>query len=159
MSDVFCSTSVVISKSAFDVAGMFDERMKYSEDIDMWYRIIANYPVVFYDRYMAFYYYDAENRAMNRKRQLRYWLPFFVDKYNKYKGVEPFYTFIERWCAVNIKNNYFNDRSQMDDCKEASKKLDYSVLPSKYKYLFSTPYFCGYLIYIITELLLKVKKK
>lgn len=159
ISDLFCSTSVVIRKSAFDVAGMFDERIKYSEDIDMWYRIIANYPVVFYDRYMAFYYYDAENRAMNRKRQLRYWLPFFVDKYNKYKGVEPFYTFIERWCAVNIKNIYFNDRSQMEDCKEASKKLDYSVLPSKYKYLFSMPYFCGRLIYIITEWLLKVKKK
>lgn len=159
ISDLFCSTSVVIRKSAFEVAGMFDERIKYSEDIDMWYRIIANYPVVFYDRYMAFYYYDAENRAMNRNRQLRYWLPFFVDKYNQYKGVEPFYTFIESWCAVKIKEIYFNDKSQYVDAKVASTKLDYSVLPSKYKYLFKTPYFCGYIIYKITEWLLKVKKK
>lgn len=157
ISDLFCSTSVVIRKSAFDVADMFDERIKYSEDIDMWYRIIANYPVVFYDRYMAFYYYDAENRAMNRNRQLRYWLPFFVDKYNSYKGVEPFYTFIERWCAVKIKEIYFNDRCQRADAKVASTKLDYSVLPLKYKYLFNTPYFIGKITYWLTEMILNIK--
>lgn len=157
ISDLFCSTSVVIRKSAFDVAGMFDERIKYSEDIDMWYRIIANYPVVFYDRYMSFYYYDAENRAMNRNRQLRYWLPFFVDKYNQYKGVEPFYTFIERWCAVKIKEIYFDDKSQYVDAKVASTKLDYSVLPLKYKYLFNTPYFIGKITYWLTEMILNIK--
>src|SRR5574344_1521257 len=75
VSDLFCSSSVVIRKSAFDVAGLFDERLKYSEDIDMWYRIIANFPVAFYDRYMSFYQYDADNRAMNRKRTLKYFLP------------------------------------------------------------------------------------
>ena len=40
VSDLFCSSSVVIRKDVFDKVGMFDERLKYSEDIDMWYRII-----------------------------------------------------------------------------------------------------------------------
>lgn len=158
VSDLFCSSSVVIRKSAFDKVGLFDERIWYSEDIDMWYRIIANYPVVFYDRYMVFYYYDAENRAMNRTRQLKWWLPYYVEKYAEYKGNEPFYTFIERWCAVKIKQIYFGDKSQRSDAIKAAAKLDYSILPKKYKYLFSTPYFVGLMLYLITESLLKAKR-
>lgn len=159
VSDLFCSSSVVIKKSVFETAGMFDERIKYSEDIDMWYRIIVDFPVAFYDRYMCFYYYDADNRAMNRTRKLKCWLPYFVDKYSKYKGREPFYTFIERWCAVRIKQIYFNDKQQRADAKSASIKLDYSVLPKKYKYLFRMPFVIGYLIYWITEFRLKIIKK
>lgn len=159
VSDLFCSSSVVLRKSAFEIAGMFDERIKYSEDIDMWYRIIVDVPVVFYDRYMCFYYYDADNRAMNRPRKLKNWLPYFVDKYSKYKGKEPFYTFIERWCAVRIKQIYFNDKQQRADAKIASRKLDYSVLPKKYKCLFRMPFFISYIIYWITELRLKIIKK
>ncbi len=159
VSDLFCSSSVVIRKSAFDVAGLFDERLKYSEDIDMWYRIIIHFPVVFYDRYMAFYQYDAENRAMNRKRTLKYFLPYYSDKYLPYKNNSVFYNFIIRWCAVNIKDIYFNDKSQRNDAKVAAKKLDYSVLPSKYKYLFNMPYCIAYILYLITEYRLKLKNK
>ena len=142
ISDLFCSTSVVIKKDVFDKVGYFDERIKYSEDIDMWFRIIANYPVVFYDRYMAFYLYDAENRAMNRKRPLRYWLPYFVDKYKeeRFKHNYVFYRWIMRWSAVNIRSIYFNDAEQKTVAKEAINKLDFSVLPWKYKILFKGPY-------------------
>lgn len=159
ISDLFCSSSVVIRKSIFDHTGMFDERLKYSEDIDMWYRIIANFPVAFYDRYMSFYQYDADNRAMNRKRTLKYFLPYYSDKYLPYKNNSVFYNFIIRWCAVNIKDIYFNDKSQRNDAKVAAKKLDYSVLPSKYKYLFNMPYCIAYILYLITEYRLKLKNK
>ena len=152
VSDLFCSSSVVIRKSAFEKAGMFDERLKYSEDIDMWFRIIANFPVAFYDRYMAFYQYDADNRAMNRNRKLKYWLPYYPDKYAEYKGNEPFYSYIQRWCGVNIKNVYFNDKTQRNDARIAAKKLDYSVLPKKYTYLFSTPYPLAKLLYWFGEI-------
>ncbi|MCQ2336030.1 MAG: glycosyltransferase [Paludibacteraceae bacterium] len=158
ISDLFCSSSVVIRKSVFDVVGAFDERIKYAEDTDMWWRIIANFPVVFYDKYMVFYYYDAENRAMNRERLLKYWLPYYVDKYSSYKGNEPFYTFAERWCAVKIKQVYFNNKNQRTDAKTASAKLDYRVLPIKYKYLFQKPYYIGKFVYIMTEFILKIKK-
>lgn len=159
ISDLFCSSSVVVRKSVFEIAGLFDERIKYAEDTDMWWRIIANFPVVFYDRYMVFYYYDAENRAMNRERLLKYWLPYYVDKYSSYKGNEPFYTFAERWCAVKIKQVYFNSKNQRVDAKVATSKLDYSVLPPKYKYLFQTPYVIGRLIYLVTELALNIKNR
>ena len=153
VSDLFCSSSVVIRKSAFDVAGLFDERLKYSEDIDMWYRIIIHFPVVFYDRYMAFYQYDAENRAMNNARKLRYFLPYYVDKYSIYKSHTDFYTFIQRWSAVHIRPYYFGrDKTQRADAKVAVRKLDYSVLPTKYRYLFKTPHWLGRIVYVISNL-------
>lgn len=153
VSDLFCSSSVVIRKEVFDKVGMFDERLKYSEDIDMWFRIIANYPVAFYDRYMAWYLYDAENRAMNRKRLLKYWLPYYVEKYKDplFNHNETFYRWIMRWAACRIKDIYFNDIEQYEDAKVASRKLDYTQLPIKYRFELLTPYWIGKQIYRMME--------
>lgn len=157
VSDLFCSSSVVLRKAVFDECGMFDERLKYSEDIDMWFRVIALNTVAFYDRDMVFYQFDAANRAMKRHRELKYWLPFYPDKFFSFTGKEPFYTFIQRWCAVNVKECYFNDKSQRADAKVASSRLDYAVLPTKYRYFFNTPYCIGKAIYLAGELKNKLR--
>jgi glycosyltransferase involved in cell wall biosynthesis len=149
ISDLFCSSSVVIRREAFDKVGMFDERIKYSEDSDMWFRIIANYPVAFYDKYMVWYLYDAENRAMNRTRLLKYWLPYYVEKYKDplFKHNTAFYRWVMRWAGVRIKQIYFNDPSQHKDAKVAARKLDYSQLPIKYRFELLTPFCIGKLVY------------
>lgn len=157
ISDLYCSSSVVIKKEAFNISGMFDERIKYSEDIDMWFRIIVKFPVVFYDKYMAFYHYDAENRAMNKERPLKYFLPYYCDKYKQYKGTY-FYQWIQRWSAVNIRKYYFNVPEQRKEALEAIKKLDYSVLPKKYKFLFKSPYHIGKILYILDTLKMSIKR-
>ena len=131
----------MIQKEVFDKVGYFDERIKYAEDSDMWFRIIATYPVAFYDRYMAFYQYDAENRALNHKIMLQDYLPFYVNKYKAYKENKIFYAWINRWSANIIRRYYFDPRNnQIDDAKIAAKKLDYTVIPFKYKLLFKMPH-------------------
>ena len=149
ISDLYCSSSVVIRKEVFDKVGYFDERIRYSEDIDMWYRIIANNPVAFYDRYMVWYFYDAENRAMNRPRMLKDWLPYYVDKYKDplFRHDAVFYRWIMRWAAVRIKQIYFNDPKQHEVAKIASRKLDYAELPFKYRFELLLPYWMGKIIY------------
>ena len=148
VSDLFCSSSVVIRRDVFGKVGNFDERLKYSEDTDMWWRIIATYPVAFYDRYMAFYRYDAENRAMQRGMRLRYDSPFVVDKYQEkqWKEKKEFYQWINRYSAQWIARYLFED-NQRDDAYEAARKLDYSVIPMKYKLLLKTPYWFGAFLY------------
>ena len=147
ISDLYCSSSVVISKEVFKRVGYFDERIKYAEDSDMWFRIIATYLVVFYDRYIAFYQYDAENRAMNRTRLLRYFLPYHVDKYQDFKHNLVFYKWINRWAANHIRLYYFGDiTGQRTDAKVAAKKLDYSVIPTKYRFLYGMPYLIAYVL-------------
>ena len=141
ISDLYCSSSIVIKKEVFDRVGYFDERIKYAEDSDMWFRIIATYPVAFYDKFMAFYLCDAENRALNRKIMLRDYLPFFVDKYKAYRGNKIFYTWINRWSANIIRRYYFvKNNNQLIDAKIAANRLDYSVIPRKFRLLFKTPY-------------------
>lgn len=157
VSDLFCSSSVVVRKSAFEKAGVFDECLKYSEDIDMWYRIIANFPVAFNDEYYAFYMFDGENRAMLRKQDMRYFMPYRCAKYKAYKGNEPFYTYVERWCAIKIKEYYFKQKDQRKYALDASKDLDYSVLSAKYKFFFKAPYPIAYLIWLITETIHKMR--
>lgn len=141
ISDLYCSSSVVIQKEVFERVGYFDERIKYAEDSDMWFRIIVTYPVVFYDRYMAFYQYDAENRAMNRTRLLKYFLPYYVDKFQDYKHNVVFYRWINRWASNLIRAYYFDpNKEQLEDARIATRKLDYGVIPSKYKLLYKAPY-------------------
>lgn len=141
ISDLYCSSSVVISKEVFERVGYFDERIKYAEDNDMWFRIIARYPVAFYDRYMAFYLFDAENRALNKPIPLKYFLPYYVDKYRAYKDNEVFYAWINRWSANMIRKYYFDPNCKhLEVAKIAVNKLDYSVIPYKYRLLFKTPY-------------------
>ncbi|MCQ2075926.1 MAG: glycosyltransferase family 2 protein [Bacteroidaceae bacterium] len=159
VSDLFCSSSVVIERSVFDDVGYFDERIKYAEDNDMWWRIIASYKVVFYDKYMAFYQFDGENRALMREKKLKDFLPYYVDKYESYKLKNwTFYQWVNRWCAVHIRNYYFNQKMQRCDAKVAAAKLDFSVIPFKYRLLFKTPFFVGYLVYTINNIKNKMSK-
>ncbi len=139
ISDLFCSSSVVIRKAVFEVVGMFDERIKYSEDVDMWYRIIATHKVAFYDRYMVFYRFDAENRALKRTQKLSQSLPYYVGKYQApmYKANEVFYRWINRWSANHLRIYYFEgNKEDKIAAREAVKDLDYAVIPPKYKMLF-----------------------
>ena len=152
VSDLFCSSSVLIRKDAFEKVGLFDERIRYAEDCDMWYRIIARFKVAFYDRYMVYYRFDAENRARLKPRPLKYFLPFFVDKYQSFKDNEVFYRWINQWCAQHIAIYYFNRPAERKDAVIASKKLDYGVIPFKYKMLFKPPYCIGVIAYKIIRL-------
>ena len=147
MSDLFCSSSVVIKKEVFNKVGYFDERIKYAEDNDMWFRIIATYPVVFYDRYMAFYLFDTENRAMNNKCLLKYFLPYYIDKYQDFKYNQVFYRWINRWAANRIRAYYFDsNKEQLEDARIAARKLDYAVIPPKYKLLYKAPYWMAVIL-------------
>ncbi|MBR5327709.1 MAG: glycosyltransferase family 2 protein [Paludibacteraceae bacterium] len=141
ISDLYCSSSVVIRKEVFEKVGYFDERIKYAEDNDMWFRVIAKYQVVFYDRYMAFYKFDAENRILNKPIVLKYFLPYYADKYHDFKDNRVFYTWINRWAANHLRKYYFEEiAGQRLDANVGAKKLDYSVIPPKYRFLYGMPY-------------------
>jgi GT2 family glycosyltransferase len=154
VSYLFCSSSVVISKEVFDQVEYFDERIKYAEDLDMWFRIAATYPLAFYDKTMVWYLLDAENRAMNRPQILNLYLPYFVDKYANYKSNSNFYNWIHRWSAQVIRRYYFSTNMQdVNHARVAIKKLDYSVLPKKYFILYNSkcPYWIARILHKLDQ--------
>lgn len=158
ISDLFCSSSVVVKRDVFDKVGFFDERIRYAEDNDMWFRIIASFPIAFYDKYMVFYQFDAENRALNKEIPLILYLPYYNDKYTTYKGTY-FYMWIQRWCAVKLKKYYFHIPKERINAKYAIRKLDYSVIPHKYLLLFKTPYLIGKFFYLLDNAYHKYVRK
>jgi hypothetical protein len=59
---------------------------------------------------------------------------------------------------VNIRKYYFNVPEQRKEALEAIKKLDYSVLPKKYKLLFNSPYHVGKILYTLDTLKMSIKR-
>ena len=163
--DLYCSSSVVIRKDAFEITGCFDERIAYSEDLDMWYRIILHYPVVFYDKVLAFYNQDAENRCaydLKIHHDLAKYLPYYIDKYQaEFDRNRAFSKFLCTLSAVIIlqENYYFG---KVDDRKKADKVvkyLRYQDIHPKYYWIFKTPRCVGWLVYKIVNLKKKIFRK
>jgi glycosyltransferase involved in cell wall biosynthesis len=47
---IISPSSVIMKRSVFDVAGLFNETMPVCEDYDMWLRVTAKYPVLFVEK-------------------------------------------------------------------------------------------------------------
>ena len=151
--DLFCSSSVVIKKNAFDVVGYFDENIAYSEDLDMWYRIILHYPVAFYDKVLAFYNQDADNRCaydLNIHYDLTRYLPYHIDKYQQeFDNDKLFSRYLCTRAAITLlkEGYYFGNQEDRIKADKVVKYLRYDDIHPKYRFIFKTPRFIGKLIY------------
>lgn len=161
--DLFCSSSVVIRKDVFDKVGYFDERISSSEDLDMWYRIILKYPVVFYDKVLVYYNQDAENRVAY-DTEVRFPLTkdikYYIDKYGNACEDNPIFSrFINDYTASNLlrEGYYFGTKQERKDSDVVVRNLRYDDIHPKYRWIYKTPRWIGYLVYRIVCLKKKVK--
>ena len=147
-SDFFWSSTVVINREAFDLVGMFDDRIYYSEDLDMWYRIILRFPVAFNSSPHAVYMLDAENRALKHPIRLKHFLPYYIEKYEAdCLKKKDFSHFIHTFAAVNILPYYMNKGDDFIAAKESIKHLRYGDIHWKYGLFFRIPYPLGKMFY------------
>lgn len=156
--DLFCSSSVLIRKEVFDKVGYFDERISASEDLDMWYRIILKYPVVFYDKMLVYYNLDAENRVafdtgvrVPLTKDMRY----YIEKFSADCSTNPtFSRYLNTYVATHLlrKGYYFGTKQERIDSDVIVKKLRYQDIHPKYRWIFKTPRWFGYIVYKIVNL-------
>ena len=161
--DLFCSSSVVLTKEIAQEVGMQDERMAYSEDLDFWYRIILHAKVVYCDKVLAYYNKDAENRAEQNfhahfdiKRRMEY----YIDKYLPYFAENPaFARFISLRTAWLILQGgyYFGNKYDREATDKIVKYLAYEHMPPKYRLIFRTPRCVGRIVYELTKIARKLK--
>ena len=160
--DLFCSSSVILNKNIAISVGLFDERIAYAEDLDFWYRIILNSKVVFYNKVLAYYNKDAENRAeenINAHFDIYKRMDFYIDKYVLHINDNiAFAKFICIRVAWNILsgNYYFGNRHDREATDKIVQYLAYEHMPYKYRLIFRTPRFIGRVIYVLTKLLKKL---
>lgn len=161
--DLFCSSSVVIRKDVFEQVGFFDERISSSEDLDMWYRIILHYPVVFYDKVLVYYNQDAENRVAydtNVRFPLAKDIKYYLDKYNEEFERNPVFShYMNNYVASNLLKDgyYFGTKQERIDSDKVVKSLRYQDIHPKYRWIFKTPRWFGKIVYKIVCLKKRIK--
>ena len=156
--DLFCSSSVIIKREIAISAGLFDERIRYSEDMDFWYRIIMNHKVAYYDRVLAYYRKDASNRAEidpDAHFEITQRLDYYFDKFVPYYAAHPdFARFIGMRVAYNVLHGgyYFGNRHDRECTDHIVKYLSYRDMPAKYRFIFRTPRPIGWCFYQLSLL-------
>ena len=151
--DLFCSSSVVIRKTIFEKTGLFDERIRYSEDLDMWYRIILHSKVVFYDNVLAFYNQNAENRVaydLQIHYDLTKYLPYYTFKYEK--DIQANKVFANYFCTRTVntllrENYWFGTEKDQADADTIIPHIRFDAIHPKYRWIFLTPRWFGWLVY------------
>lgn len=161
--DLFCSSSVCIRKTIFDKVGYFDERIHYTEDLDMWYRIILNSPVVYYDKVLAYYNQNADNRCaydLNIHHDLKKCFEYYLDKYQDVftENRDVAHYIGSRVAAFLLAHYYFGSKEDRGAADEAVKHLPYYAIHPKYRFIFQTPRWLGWMVYQMVTLKKKIAK-
>lgn len=156
--DLFCSSSVVIRRDVFEKVGFFDERIASSEDLDMWYRIILHYPIVYYDKVLAYYNQNAENRVaydtdvrFPLTKDIKYYIDKFEDDFNNNKS---FSRYLNSRVAAELlsKCYYFGGPQDKIDANHVVSLLHFSDIHPKYRWIFKTPRWFGWFVYRIVSI-------
>lgn len=84
---IFCSSSVAVPKQVFSQVGVFNDKVWWGEDDDIWGRIALKYPLAFSRKPCAFYYRDIVDSALHKKIPIK-WHPFIQSAYTAIKNKE-----------------------------------------------------------------------
>lgn len=116
------------SRANLIAVGLFDERMAYGEDIDMWWRLILYKGAVLNEKCVAFYRQDAENRAMHKVIPLEKHIPYYMDKFLEARQQNAdFRKFFDTQMIYRLYS-YLFDNQYRNEAKRLAKQLDYSQL-------------------------------
>ena len=112
LAHIYCSSAVCCSRRALERVGMFDTRISYGEDLDVWWRIMLEYPAAFCNRELATYRFDQENRAMKKRIPLQSLYISYFEKYAPYRQQNTaFRHFIDKECMWWLFPYFLADRN------------------------------------------------
>jgi len=114
--------------------GMFDEKLSYGEDLDVWMRLMYYGVAAFDSKVGAIYYQDAENKLTSGHMPLREHIPSLVDKYATMRSENSYFRrYFDTQMIYRLYPYLFN-KTEASLAKQLGEKLDYSQL--KYSLFF-----------------------
>ena len=123
---IYWTGSTTTTKTVIQSVGLFDERISHGEDLDMWYRILLRYSGVFYNKTLAYYRQDSENRAMDKVIPLNSFLPFYIEKYSRdRKENHSFCIYFDRQCLYFLFPYILHNRRDKE-LKRILRQIDFS---------------------------------
>lgn len=136
---IYCSSAVCCKKSALERIGMFDERIAYGEDLDVWWRIMLNYPAAFSNKPLAVYRFDESNRAMTRRKPLERMHINYLEKYSEYRrDNDAFRHFIDKECMWWLFQ-YALENKRTPDVKRILSQIDMREYKLSFRFRFRHP--------------------
>jgi len=143
---LFWTSSVVVDKSVFQQIELFDERISMGEDLDMWFRIILQFKVAFYNRILSYYKLDAENKAMQKEIKLQSFLPYYIDKYNDHRKQNPaFRHFFDKFC-LKVLYPLYKKNPNDKDIQYILKKISINSYSLSYRLRYKCPDLYDYIL-------------
>ena len=136
----YWTSATAVSKSAVEKIGGFDNRIIFGEDIDLWYRLMLEFPAVFEQgKILSYYKVDAENRACNKLFPLKIHIPYYIEKYNKYRAEnKDFRKFIDLQFLYRLYP-YALSTPNDPDLKRVLSQIDFSLQKRSMRWRFRFP--------------------
>ena len=136
----YWTSATAVSKTAFNRVWGFDNKIIYGEDIDLWYRLMLNFPAAFDStETLAFYRLDAENRACNHTFPLEIHIPYHIDKYQTYReNNADFRCFFDRQMLYRLFP-YAGDKKYKTELKQILNQIDFSLQKKSMYWRFRLP--------------------
>ena len=133
-------SSVAAAAAALKSVGLFDERLSYGEDKDMWFRLqlLAGAACDFTP--LAFYRQDSENRAMHRIVPLEKHLAYFWHKFDaaRLENVE-FRRFFDAE-MIQTLYPYLLNPTYKNEARRLLKGFDYTLQKNSMRFRVLFPY-------------------
>lgn len=137
----YWTSATAISKTAFMGVNGFDNRIIYGEDIDLWYRIMLNYPAAIdTTEVLSYYRVDAENRACNHTFPIKLHIPYYIEKYAAYREKDAaFRKFFDLQMLYRLYPYCF-EKEYKGEVKRIKSQIDFSLQKKSMKWRFYFPY-------------------
>lgn len=145
-SSTICSRELALKTPA-------NEHLTHGEDLDQWLRLMLQGEAVFYNKTLAFYVQDAENRAMNIVPPIAHHIVSIIDQYAEARlDNSQFRKSFDTQMIYFLYQYLFGPYKK--EAQRLAEKLDYSQLKKSLHFRMKYPY-----LYRMYEQLKEVKSE
>ncbi|HLW62896.1 MAG TPA: glycosyltransferase family 2 protein [Flavobacterium sp.] len=151
---IICTSCAVFERSVFTKCGVFDEEIKSGQDVDLWIRIGAEYPVIFLNKILSTYVYDINSLSRNRLYKTEIKL-----KYSKYKDIEERVPFAKKYLDYNRYSEILTNKlnGNKENVRLLKSQINLKNLRLKQRLLIQLPNFILKILYDLQPLFIKLK--
>ena len=136
-------TSSIAAATSILLFVPFNEKLTHGEDLDVWLQLMHKGDAVFYNKTLAYYVQDAENRAMNKVPPIQKHIVSVIPKYKQYREANVSFRKSFDTQMVYFLYEYMFTPYKIE-AQELARLLDYSQL--KFSLKFRMYYPCVYKI-------------
>lgn len=142
---LFWTSAVVVKRTALQQSGIFNEEIRFGEDLDLWFRLALEHPATFCNKPLAIYNKDAENRAMLRKQPYQTNFVAHLEKFKRFEDTHAdFRKFINLFRCIQLYELFHAPDITPELIRKYQHSIEKSDTPLKYKVLLRMPFVIQY---------------